>query len=139
MKYLVDTNVWLELLLDRERAESVRAFLDHHAGHDLALTEFSLYPIGLILTRLDKGVLFAEFIHDVFLNAGVRRLVLDAEHLSRIPAVMSQFHLDFDDAYQYVAAEAHDLVLVSFDADFDRTERGRSTPEQVVKRPSEEA
>ena len=41
--------------------------------------------------------------------------------------------LDFDDAYQYVAAETHNLTLVSFDADFDRTERGRKTPADVLK------
>jgi predicted nucleic acid-binding protein len=35
--------------------------------------------------------------------------------------------LDFDDAYQYVAAEKHSMALVSFDADFDRTDRGRRT------------
>jgi predicted nucleic acid-binding protein len=32
------------------------------------------------------------------------------------------------DAYQYIAAEQYDAPLVSFDADFDRTERGRLTP-----------
>lgn len=42
------------------------------------------------------------------------------------------FRLDFDDAYQYVAAEEYGLTLVSFDADFDRTERGRKTPAEVL-------
>jgi predicted nucleic acid-binding protein len=32
---------------------------------------------------------------------------------------------EIDDAYQYVAAERYDLAVVSFDGDFDRTERGR--------------
>ena len=36
------------------------------------------------------------------------------------------------DAYDYVAAEKHDLVLVSFDSDFDRTELGRKTPGEVL-------
>jgi predicted nucleic acid-binding protein len=40
--------------------------------------------------------------------------------------------LDFDDAYQYVAAEKRDLTLVSFDSDFDRTRRGRKTPGEVL-------
>ena len=38
-----------------------------------------------------------------------------------------QFSFDFDDAYRYVAAEQYNLTLVSFDSDFDRTERGRRT------------
>ena len=44
---------------------------------------------------------------------------------------MQRFNLDFDDAYQYVAAEKFNLEIVSFDSDFDRTERGRKTPDQV--------
>jgi len=32
----------------------------------------------------------------------------------------------------YVAAEQHDAVIVSFDGDFDRAERGRVTPEQAL-------
>ncbi|MFA6372325.1 MAG: hypothetical protein WCW68_06850 [Methanothrix sp.] len=45
---------------------------------------------------------------------------------------MKSFHLDFDDAYQYVAAERNDLVLVSFDADFDKTDMGRKTPADIL-------
>ncbi len=44
------------------------------------------------------------------------------------------YNLDFDDAYQYTIAENYDLQLVSFDTDFDRTERGRVTPQQVLER-----
>jgi hypothetical protein len=40
-----------------------------------------------------------------------------------LDTVAKKFALDFDDAYQYVVAEKYDLQLVSFDADFDRTER----------------
>jgi hypothetical protein len=43
--------------------------------------------------------------------------------------------LDFDDAYQYTAAEKHNLILLSFDTDFDRTSRGRKTPAMVQASP----
>jgi len=46
-----------------------------------------------------------------------------------------RFGFDFDDAYQYVAAEKHNLILVSFDADFDRTKRGRRTPADILGEP----
>jgi predicted nucleic acid-binding protein len=42
-----------------------------------------------------------------------------------------EFHLDFDDAYQYAAAFHHDLVLISFDSDFDKTKLGRKTPSRA--------
>jgi len=40
--------------------------------------------------------------------------------------------LDFDDAYQYVAADLTEAVIVSFDGDFDRTERRRQTPGDIL-------
>lgn len=43
------------------------------------------------------------------------------------------YGLDFDDAYQYAVAEKHNLTLVSFDKDFDRTERGRKTPAEILE------
>ena len=65
--YLVDTNVWLEVLLAQERAAEAQTFFT-----------------------------------------------------------------SIDDAYQYVAAEKHDLIIVSFDKDFDRTTRGRKTPAEII-------
>ena len=49
-----------------------------------------------------------------------------------LTAISKKFNLDFDDAYQYVAAEEYNLTLVSFDSDFDRTERGRKTPAEIL-------
>ena len=45
---------------------------------------------------------------------------------------IDKYHLDFDDAYQYVAAEQHDLIIVSFDNDFDSTVNGRKTPAEIL-------
>lgn len=41
------------------------------------------------------------------------------------------FNLDFDDAYQYLVAEKHGAEIISFDADFDRTKKGRKMPGMV--------
>jgi predicted nucleic acid-binding protein len=46
----------------------------------------------------------------------------------------SKQKLDCDDAYQYAIAEQDDLLIVSLDADFDRTTRGRLTPEQALQK-----
>ena len=46
----------------------------------------------------------------------------------RVGEIAGTYGLDFDDAYQYVVAEKYDLVLVSFDSHFDRTERKRVVP-----------
>jgi uncharacterized protein len=130
--YLVDTNVWLELLLEQERANEVLQFLQSVETYQLSITEFALNSIGLITTRLGKGDIFEAFIGDIIEDATVQRICLSAHDLKRIISTMHRFHLDFDDAYQYVAAERNNLILVSFDTDFDRTDSGRKTPSELL-------
>jgi len=130
--YLVDSNIWLELLLEQERAEEVRQFLQTVEASNLSITEFTLYSIGIITTRLNKEDVFETFLSDVLEHSGVRRICLSASDLKRVLFARREFRLDFDDAYQYVAAEKNDLVLVSFDSDFDETDLGRKTPAEVL-------
>lgn len=131
--YLVDTNVWLERLLEQERFEEVRRFFDSTETGRLFLTDFSFHSIGLVLTRLNKSGLLLNFTQDALLEGAVSLVHLAPENTHALVDVMQQFRPDFDDAYQYVAAEKHNLVLVSFDSDFDRTERGRKTPQAVLQ------
>lgn len=128
MLFLVDTNIWLELLLSQQRAPEVRRLFEEREGSDFAITEFSLYSIGIILTRLGKDEAFAKFRVDAFEQAGTRLLRLNPSELGDLLSTRQQFGLDFDDAYQYAAAQKYDLILLSFDTDFDRTARGRKTP-----------
>lgn len=134
LMFLVDTNVWLELLLEQKRAEEVRQFLLNVEASLLAITEFSLYSIGVILTRLKKDETFKDFLTDTIEDSGVARIRLDTGDLKQVLITLRQFQTDFDDAYQYVAAAKHGYTLVSFDSDFDRTERGRKTPAEVLGR-----
>jgi len=130
--FLVDTNVWLELLLDQEKAGEVRQFLQANEARLLSITDFSLYSIGVILTRLKKDNLFEDSLTDTIEDSGVRRIRLDSPDLKQLLVIRQLFSLDFDDAYQYVAAEKYRLTLVSFDSDFDRTERGGKFPSQLL-------
>ncbi len=129
--YLIDTNVWLELLLEQEKATEVRQFLQRIEARLLAITEFSLYSIGVILTRLRKDDVFEDFLSDTIEDSGVMRIRLDTADLKQVLTILRQYHLDFDDAYQYAVAVRYDFTIVSFDADFDRTDRGHKTPQQI--------
>jgi uncharacterized protein len=133
--YLVDTNVWLERLLEQERADEVGRFLDQAPPVQFYLSEFALYSIGVTLTRLGKRELLVKFVRDTISDLTVLLVRLGREDIERIVAVTTRYGLDFDDAYQYVAAEKHNLTLVSLDADFDRTDRGRKTPAELVEEP----
>jgi uncharacterized protein len=132
---LVDANVWLELLLDQEKAGQVRDFLRALPLAELAITDFALHSVGVILARNKRDDLFVQFISDLLMDTGVHYVSLDFDDLMAVTKTRKRLPLDFDDAYQYVAAEKHDLTLVSLDADFDRTKRGRVTPAEVLGEP----
>jgi len=75
---------------------------------------------------------FREVVEDFWRgNVNVVRLFLI--DMIRVANAAERFRLDFDDAYQYVTAREYGLTLVSFDADFDRTDRKRRTPAEVLK------
>ncbi len=130
--YLVDTNIWLERLLDQEQSEVIGRFLEQVPSDQLAITDFALHSIGLILCRLGRLDVFRLFVQEVFIDGAVTVIHPEPTDLPGVLEVMERFNLDFDDAYQYIAAEKHALTLVSLDADFDRTPAGRKTPQQIV-------
>jgi predicted nucleic acid-binding protein len=130
--YLVDTNIWLERLLDQARSAEVGQFLTQTPPERLLMSDFTLHSIGVILNRLGQRAVLPKFVDDVFVQGGVALVSVPPEAMHRLVAVMDQFNLDFDDAYQYVAAEQSSAVIVSFDSDFGRTDRGRQTPADIL-------
>ncbi len=129
--YLVDTNIWLEALLEQVRASEARDFFQKVEAHLIAMTDFSLYSIGVILTRLNKDEVFEDFISDTLEDSGIIKISLDSCDLKRLLKVRCEYRMDFDDAYQYTAAEKHGFQIISFDQDFVNTELGRLMPRQV--------
>jgi predicted nucleic acid-binding protein len=130
--YLVDTNVWLEPLLQQERAEEAVQFLTQTPTENLFITDFSFYSIGILLTRRNRPNILLDFVQDVFTNGAVALLRLEPQEMPNLVVAINQFNLDFDDAYQYVAAQRNNLVIVSFDNDFNRTPEGRRTPAEII-------
>ena len=130
--YLADTNIFLEALLDQEKAEDVRLFLEKTNLTDIFMTDLALHSIGIILFRLKAHSLFSAFLDDL-VEDGISIISLGPEDLKGMVEIAQKFGLDFDDAYQYLAAEVHDLQLISFDKDFDKTERGRKEPGEIIR------
>ncbi|MDO8871125.1 MAG: PIN domain-containing protein [Methanoregula sp.] len=75
--------------------------------------------------------IFTVFLNDTCIEGAVNIISLVPEHLQKLVHSMALYRLDFDDAYQYTAADEYGLVLVSFDTDFDRTPLQRMTPKQA--------
>jgi len=75
--------------------------------------------IGVICNRLNQRDVFIKFVDDVLIDAGVVLVGVPANQMKRVVEIMDLFRLDFDDAYQYVAAELEKANIVSFEQDFD--------------------
>ena len=132
---LLDTNVWLERLLDQTKAEEVGILLSHISSEYLFITDFAVHSIGVVLSKLKRMDTLLQFVQDTFIDGSVSLIHLRPEDIHQVTLVKEKFSLDFDDAYQYVAAEKYTLTLISFDTDFDRTERGRKTPGEIKRIP----
>jgi len=131
--FLLDTNIWLERLLGQGQTEVAAELLDRLSPSDMCMTNFTLHSIGVICNRLKQRDVFIRFVDDVLIDAGVVLVSIPANQMKRVVEIMERFGLDFDDAYQYVAAEIEKATIVSFDKDFDKTDQGRLTPMQVLK------
>ncbi len=66
------------------------------------------------------------------ITEGMTVFSLNINDLKRLGKFSQKFTLDFDDAYQYAVAEKYNLQIISFDKDFDRTEKGRKEPAQII-------
>lgn len=130
--YLLDTNIFLELLLDQKEAASVQVLFKTKAPADLHISDLAFHSIGIILYQKNAARLFSDFVRDLFGEGGITILSLTREDIVRVEQVAAAFGLDFDDAYQYVIAEKFDLALVSFDTDFDRTDKKRIMPAGII-------
>ena len=133
MKFLVDTNIFLEGILEQEKAEEARAFLAKNKEYKFFISDYSLHSIGLLLFRRKQHRVFQQFLNDMVFHAGMIVASVPVEDMVSVIEAAQRFNLDFDDAYQYAAAEKYGLTIVSFDADFDRTEQGRKTAGEILE------
>lgn len=131
--YLIDTNVWIERLLDQASSEEVGRFFEHTSSDYFFITDFAFHSIGVIMHRLRQLNGLLLFVQDAFVDGSVTLVHLDPGDTKHITNVIEKFGLDFDDAYQYAAAEKYSLTIVSFDSDFDRTDLGRKTPAEIMQ------
>ena len=132
MRLLLDSNIFLEILLEQEKAEEAKLLLRRVEEHEFYLSDYGLHSIGLALFRRKKHNAFRQFVNEMLIDAGIGLLSLGAEDLGAVASASEKFNLDFDDAYQVSIAHKHELKIVSLDSDFDRTERGRLTPAQLL-------
>ena len=123
MAHLADTNIFLEILLGDSKADICSSFISKNRG-DLYITDFSINSIGVVTNRLGKIELFEIFLRDILPHVHIARLA-EFSYEELVEAIKEK-GLDFDDAYQFIAAKEYDLTLVTLDKDFRKIEQEHS-------------
>ncbi len=112
---LIDTNIFLEILLDQVKKETCKDFLNKNIDN-LNISDFSLHSIGVILLRNKKYKIFAKFINDILPKTSI--VNLSKERYTEIPKISKKYNLDFDDSYQTCISIDRNLEIVTMDNDF---------------------
>ncbi len=127
MKKLLDTNIFLEILLAQPKAQAAQRFINSQQQGSLALSNYSLDGIGLKLYWAKKIDVLEQFGRELK-DAEITILTIEPQDLGALVKNIKKWNLDFDDAYQYTLAQKYSLELVSFDKDFDKTDIVRVEP-----------
>ncbi|MBO3833311.1 MAG: type II toxin-antitoxin system VapC family toxin [Candidatus Brockarchaeota archaeon] len=133
--YLVDTNIFLEVMLSQARSKECEVFLKSvKEGVSKAfITDFSIYSIMIIMSGLSKLDELKVFLSSLSAYRGLAIHRNGLKELLRAVETMKEKHLDLDDAIQYSAAMSLGVkAIVSFDKHFDGLEVPRAEPARLV-------
>ncbi len=117
MNLLIDTNIFLEILLNQEKKELCKDFLQENIDN-LSISDFSLHSIGVILLRNKKEKTFSKFLKDILPKISI--LSLTKEKYIEILKFSKKYNLDFDDSYQACLSVDKNLEIITMDKDFKK-------------------
>jgi predicted nucleic acid-binding protein len=137
---LIDANVILEFLLAQPRQHECLALLKRTSNGSVTafVMSYAVHSIEYILYREGKLTALRHFLE--LLQSSVGLTIYESSPTEDLAALAftkkedATFQLDFDDALHYATAKKHNLTLVSFDHDFDRTDLARKTPSDILSR-----
>jgi len=129
--YLLDTNIFLEIMLSRPRKDACKRFLsDLRDGKETGIvTEFSVYSIMVIMSSLGKLAQLKTFLMSLSAYKGLSIYTATLSDKVRAVDICLERRLDIDDSIQYSAALANGAEgMVSFDKHFDGLKIPRVEP-----------
>ncbi len=134
--YLIDTNIFLEVLLNRSRkAECKRLLWEVRDGRKRAIiTDFSIHSIIVIIDSLHKFDVLKTFLLSLKAYKGLHlyhTTILD--EVKAIEIAKDQ-NLSMDDAIQYSAALTTNAeAIISFDKHFNDLKIPRIEPNDALQ------
>jgi len=133
--YLVDTNIFLEVMLSRRRSEECKRFLEMLRDGKISgvVSDFSIHSIMVLLDNLGRRGKLETFLASLTGYRGLRVHTTTLAEELRAVKLADEVGLDIDDALQYaVALSAGAGAIVSFDKHFDSLKIPRAEPAEVI-------
>jgi len=129
--YLIDTNIFLEVLLSRARKEASKELLRSlRDGRESGLvTDFTIHSIIVIMDGLDRLRELRTFLLSLEAYRGLRIYPTSIADEIRAIELTTETNLDMDDAIQYASALSTSAeAIVSFDKHFEGLKIQRKEP-----------
>ena len=128
---LIDTNIFLEVFLDQDRADDCSNFLEKLDRGELQgfVTDFTIHSLAVVLERAGQPDYLPQVFAALSAFQGLRLLHASLLEHSEIALLARQVGLDFDDAYQAYFAQKMNVPVISYDRHFDRLGRRREPAE----------
>jgi Predicted nucleic acid-binding protein, contains PIN domain len=132
--YLIDTNIFLEVMLAQARSEECEILLNKIKNEEIkaAITDFSIYSIMIILSNYNLINGLKTFLLSLSSYKGIKIYRSKISDLLKALEFVEKKKLDIDDAIQYSAAKSLNVKgIISFDKHFDNLEIPRIEPNQL--------
>ena len=132
--FLVDTNIFLEVLLSRNRKEECKNLLKQlRDGRKSAIvTDFSIHSLIVIMDSLNKLNELKTFLLSLQAYKGLQVYHTTITEEINATELATTQKLDMDDAIQYsTALTTNAQAIISFDKHFNNLKIPRTEPSQI--------
>lgn len=134
-KYLVDTNIFLEVMLSQKRKRECKRLLYQfqNGKADGVVTDLTIYSIMVLMGRLKKFEQLKTFLSS--LTAYKALHIYTTSLAEKVEATEKSLEngLDIDDAIQYEAALSMNAeAIISFDKHLNKLKVPRKEPKQIT-------
>lgn len=133
--YLVDTNIFLEVLLSRPRKEECKKLLKtlRDGKNSGIITDFTIHSIIVIMDELKKHNELKKFLLSLTAYKGLHVYQTNIADEAKATELATAQKLDMDDAIQYSSAlSANADAIISFDKHFNGLKIPRVEPQSTT-------
>ena len=129
---LIDSNIAFSLLLEQNDYEETTRLFDaiEHFALKVTILDFALYSMTINFLKRGHCKEIKQFLET--LNSSGNISIYRPKPLEISEALGIDVKLDFDDKLHYYLAKKKNLQLISYDADFDKTDLKRMTPAEAL-------